>query len=128
MPFSCPTPDPAPECVSLNLGVFLCIHCSGIHRRLGSNISDVKVIKLDSIQQEKFKVCYHIYSCDSTRCFFYKQPSCLGFTRKICPKVEQLAKQPLRVKFKKTFIGELKSSLFNPLKVSESQTFSPAAG
>ena len=32
---------------------------------------------------------------------FYKQPGCLALTRKICPKVKQLAKQPLRVKFKK---------------------------
>ena len=29
---------------------------------------------------------------------FYKQPGCLALTRKICPKVKQLAKQPLRVK------------------------------
>ena len=36
-----------------------------------------------------------------TRFFFYKQPGCLGLTRKICPKVKQLAKQPLRVKLKK---------------------------
>ena len=35
----------------------------------------------------------------STR-FFYKQPGCLALTRKIYPKVKQLAKQPLRVKFK----------------------------
>ena len=38
--------------------------------------------------------------------FFYKQPSCLGFTRKICPKVKQLANQPLRVKLKKKNIIE----------------------
>ena len=38
-----------------------------------------------------------------TRFFLYKQPGCLGLTRKICPKVKQLAKQLLRVKFKKHF-------------------------
>ena len=54
-----------------------------------------------------------------TRFFLYKQPGCLGFTRKICPKVKQLAKQLLRVKSKKTFLKELKSTLFNPLKASK---------
>ena len=56
-----------------------------------------------------------------TYTFFYKQPGCLALTRKICPKVKQLAKQPLRVKLKKkTFFRELKSSPFYPLKVSKS--------
>ena len=35
--------------------------------------------------------------------FFYKQPGCLALTRKICPKIKQLAKQLLRVKFKKHY-------------------------
>ena len=32
---------PQPEWVSINLGVFLCIECSGIHRSLGTHISKV---------------------------------------------------------------------------------------
>ena len=35
--------------------------------------------------------------------FFYKQPGCLALTRKFCPKVKQLAKQPLRVKSETKF-------------------------
>ncbi|XP_065194209.1 arf-GAP with dual PH domain-containing protein 1-like [Sycon ciliatum] len=38
---------PDPEWASTNLGVFLCIHCSGVHRRLGVHISQVKSLKLD---------------------------------------------------------------------------------
>ena len=34
---------------------------------------------------------------------FYKQPGCLALTRKFCPKVKQLAKQPLRVKSETKF-------------------------
>ena len=34
----------------------------------------------------------------SVHFFFYKQPGCLALTRKFCPKIKQLAKQPLRVK------------------------------
>ena len=46
----------------------------------------------------KISQTYHIFRI---HVFFYKQPGCLALTRKICPKVKQLAKQPLRVKFKK---------------------------
>ena len=37
----CGSPDP--EWASLNLGVLLCIECSGIHRRLGVHVSKVRV-------------------------------------------------------------------------------------
>ncbi|KAL4278311.1 hypothetical protein GQ457_03G028680 [Hibiscus cannabinus] len=41
----CGTPDP--KWVSLSLGVFICIKCSGVHRSLGSHISKVLSVKLD---------------------------------------------------------------------------------
>lgn len=37
----------APEWASLNLGVLVCIECSGIHRNLGSHISKVRSLTLD---------------------------------------------------------------------------------
>lgn len=37
----------APEWASLNLGVLMCIECSGIHRNLGSHISKVRSLGLD---------------------------------------------------------------------------------
>ncbi|RKP25524.1 hypothetical protein SYNPS1DRAFT_9601, partial [Syncephalis pseudoplumigaleata] len=36
-----------PRWASWNLGVFICIRCSGIHRSLGTHISKVKSIDLD---------------------------------------------------------------------------------
>ncbi|ORE10827.1 ArfGap-domain-containing protein [Rhizopus microsporus var. microsporus] len=36
-----------PDWCSLNLGVLLCIECSGIHRSLGTHISKVRSLKLD---------------------------------------------------------------------------------
>ncbi|XP_037960302.1 centaurin-gamma-1A isoform X2 [Teleopsis dalmanni] len=38
---------PGPEWASLNLGVLMCIECSGIHRNLGSHISKVRSLGLD---------------------------------------------------------------------------------
>uniref|UniRef100_A0A146KXR8 Centaurin-gamma-1A n=1 Tax=Lygus hesperus TaxID=30085 RepID=A0A146KXR8_LYGHE len=38
---------PNPDWASLNLGILLCIECSGIHRNLGSHISKVRSLTLD---------------------------------------------------------------------------------
>ncbi|CAH1131570.1 unnamed protein product [Ceutorhynchus assimilis] len=38
---------PNPDWASLNLGVLMCIECSGIHRNLGSHISRVRSLDLD---------------------------------------------------------------------------------
>ncbi|XP_019699185.1 centaurin-gamma-1A isoform X2 [Harpegnathos saltator] len=41
----CGTPNP--DWASLNLGVLMCIECSGIHRNLGSHVSKVRSLDLD---------------------------------------------------------------------------------
>lgn len=38
---------PRPDWASLNLGIMMCIDCSGVHRSLGSHISKVRSLKLD---------------------------------------------------------------------------------
>lgn len=45
-----------PQWASINIGVTLCIECSGIHRSLGVHISKVKALILDSWDPEQVKL------------------------------------------------------------------------
>ena len=47
---------PRPDWVSINLGVTICIKCSGVHRSLGSHISKVRSMQLDVWTDELVKV------------------------------------------------------------------------
>jgi hypothetical protein len=42
----------APTWASINLGVFICIDCSGIHRMMGTHITKIKSVTLDAWRQE----------------------------------------------------------------------------
>ncbi|KAK7203473.1 hypothetical protein BZA70DRAFT_282578 [Myxozyma melibiosi] len=44
-----------PRWASWNIGVFICIRCSGIHRSMGTHISRVKSVDLDSWTDEQLK-------------------------------------------------------------------------
>ncbi|XP_021032133.1 arf-GAP with coiled-coil, ANK repeat and PH domain-containing protein 1 isoform X1 [Mus caroli] len=52
----CDCREPAPEWASINLGVTLCIQCSGIHRSLGVHFSKVRSLILDSWEPELVKL------------------------------------------------------------------------
>lgn len=44
--------DANPTWISLNLGILICLECSGIHRSMGTHISKVRSLTLDSLSQE----------------------------------------------------------------------------
>ncbi|XP_060077583.1 stromal membrane-associated protein 1-like [Ylistrum balloti] len=38
----------APKWASTTLGIFICVHCAGIHRKIGASISKIKSVNLDA--------------------------------------------------------------------------------
>lgn len=52
----CDCRAPSPSWASINLGITLCIECSGIHRSLGVHVSKVRSLTLDSWEPEILKV------------------------------------------------------------------------
>ncbi|KAI9360297.1 hypothetical protein BD770DRAFT_318803 [Pilaira anomala] len=46
----------SPRWASYSLGVFLCIRCAGIHRKMGTHVSKVKSITMDQWTMEQIEV------------------------------------------------------------------------
>ena len=40
--------EPNPEWASINLGILICLRCSGAHRSMGTHVSQVRSLKLDN--------------------------------------------------------------------------------
>ena len=56
-----------PKWSSTNLGVFICIRCAGIHRSIGTHVTKVKSITLDSWTEEQFNVMKKVGNVNASK-------------------------------------------------------------
>ena len=46
-------PNKNPDWASVNLGIFICMKCSGIHRMMGTHITKVRAVELDRWNEQQ---------------------------------------------------------------------------
>ncbi|KAH8101762.1 hypothetical protein BXZ70DRAFT_74502 [Cristinia sonorae] len=58
-----------PRWASYNLGIFICVSCASIHRKMGTHISKVKSLTLDTWTREQFETMKQIGNLNSNFVF-----------------------------------------------------------
>ncbi|KAL3269781.1 hypothetical protein HHI36_008841 [Cryptolaemus montrouzieri] len=108
----CDCENPNPKWASINLGITMCIECSGVHRSLGVHYSKVRSLTLDDWEPENVKVMAElgnlivnkVYEANVPDDFVRATPNCPGHVRETWIKAKYVDK-----KFVKT-LPEFKSS------------------
>jgi len=64
---------PSPEWASVTLGVFMCLECSGAHRSLGTHISFVRSVRMDSWSPQQIEMMRAGGGNDACREFLHRR-------------------------------------------------------
>lgn len=68
------------EWVSVNLGVFLCVSCAGVHRSLGTHLSRVKSITMDAWSPVEVALLQHLGNAVAAELFEATMPKAVQCT------------------------------------------------
>ena len=82
---------PNPIWVSINLGIFICIDCSGVHRSLGVHISKVRSLTMDDLDQEALGTLRRIGNVNNNAVYMAKLPKEWGI--RLPPDAERIVRQ-----------------------------------
>ncbi|XP_011403042.1 PREDICTED: arf-GAP with dual PH domain-containing protein 1-like [Amphimedon queenslandica] len=63
-----------PDWASVNLGIFICIDCAGIHKRLGTSVSHIKSVKLDQWTQDMIQDMISVGNIEAKKKWEHKVP------------------------------------------------------
>jgi len=63
-----------PEWASINIGIFICIECSGIHRSFGTHISKVRSVKLDKWESSWVEIMRSIGNVRANQVWLHSVP------------------------------------------------------
>lgn len=63
--------DKNPTWISINLGIIMCLECSGIHRSLGTHVSKIRSVLLDKIDEDTLNLFYLLGNSFANSIFLY---------------------------------------------------------
>ncbi|KAI9473921.1 MAG: hypothetical protein EXX96DRAFT_508852 [Benjaminiella poitrasii] len=113
-----------PRWASYSLGIFLCIRCAGIHRKMGTHISKVKSITMDQWTMEQIETMRNAGGNDVVNSKINPNPG--SHPRPLAADDEHAMEKYIRAKWeKRSFMSEKKDMALSSVKPAARLTIPP---